>query len=180
MRCHDRPAARPNDGAALPAAPASWVVVCRNHQYGAPFIDPVDPIALGIPDYFDVVKHPMDLSTVMKGLRDNSRSPQQHMYRGFNEFAADVRLIFDNCLLVRPTPATHLPTAAASSTVTGGTNHGTGTTRCLLSLLPRPVAPCAPCPCAVQQYRRGRRDSHDGADTLAAVRGVGGGRHRAA
>lgn len=25
---------------------------------------PVDPIKLGIPDYFDVIKHPMDLSTI--------------------------------------------------------------------------------------------------------------------
>jgi hypothetical protein len=27
-----------------------------------PFLDPVDPVALNIPDYPDVVKHPMDLS----------------------------------------------------------------------------------------------------------------------
>ncbi len=27
-----------------------------------PFLEPVDPVALNIPDYPDVVKHPMDLS----------------------------------------------------------------------------------------------------------------------
>jgi hypothetical protein len=28
------------------------------------FSEPVDPVKLGIPDYFDVIKHPMDLGTV--------------------------------------------------------------------------------------------------------------------
>ena len=28
------------------------------------FSEPVDPVTLGIPDYFDVIKHPMDLGTV--------------------------------------------------------------------------------------------------------------------
>ena len=29
-----------------------------------PFLQPVDPIKLKIPDYFDIVKEPMDISTV--------------------------------------------------------------------------------------------------------------------
>lgn len=28
---------------------------------------PVDPVKLGIPDYFDVIKHPMDFSTIKVG-----------------------------------------------------------------------------------------------------------------
>lgn len=28
------------------------------------FLDPVDPISLGIPDYLDIVKQPMDLGTI--------------------------------------------------------------------------------------------------------------------
>lgn len=35
-----------------------------NHQYAWPFNQPVDPIALGIPNYFDVIKEPMDLGTI--------------------------------------------------------------------------------------------------------------------
>ncbi len=34
------------------------------HKYGWPFNQPVDPVLLCIPDYFDVIKHPMDLGTV--------------------------------------------------------------------------------------------------------------------
>jgi hypothetical protein len=30
----------------------------------APFTKPVDPVALNLPDYFEIVKHPMDLGTV--------------------------------------------------------------------------------------------------------------------
>ena len=33
------------------------------------FNDPVDPEALGIPDYFEVIKKPMDLGTCMAKLR---------------------------------------------------------------------------------------------------------------
>lgn len=29
-----------------------------------PFREPVDPILLGIPDYFDIIKSPMDLGTI--------------------------------------------------------------------------------------------------------------------
>ena len=39
------------------------------HKFGWPFNQPVDPIALNIPDYFDVIKHPMDLGTIKVDLR---------------------------------------------------------------------------------------------------------------
>lgn len=35
------------------------------HEYGWSFDLPVDPVALEIPDYFDVIKRPMDFSTIM-------------------------------------------------------------------------------------------------------------------
>jgi len=53
-----------------------WRLVCRcscpcpclqalkNHKHGWVFNEPVDPIKLGIPDYFQIIKHPMDLGTV--------------------------------------------------------------------------------------------------------------------
>jgi len=56
-----------------------------------PFSQPVDPIALGIPDYFDIIKHPMDLGTIKKRLGTG-------VYKSQLEFAADVRLVFTNAL----------------------------------------------------------------------------------
>lgn len=55
-----------------------------------PFLEPVDPIKLGIPDYPEIIKSPMDLSTVKKKLDAGA-------YGGAEEFAADIRLIFSNC-----------------------------------------------------------------------------------
>jgi len=61
-------------------------------EYGWIFKQPVDPVELNLPDYFDVVKKPMDLGTVKKKL-DNS------VYREVDEFIGDVRLVFDNAML---------------------------------------------------------------------------------
>lgn len=61
-------------------------------EYGWIFKQPVDPVELNLPDYFDVVKKPMDLGTVKKKL-DNS------VYRDVDEFIGDVRLVFDNAML---------------------------------------------------------------------------------
>jgi hypothetical protein len=36
------------------------------HQFGAPFNQPVDPVALNIPDYFEKITNPMDFSTIQK------------------------------------------------------------------------------------------------------------------
>ena len=38
----------------------------QNHQHGWVFNNPVDPIELGLPDYFDVIKKPMDLGTIVQ------------------------------------------------------------------------------------------------------------------
>jgi len=56
---------------------------------------PVDPVALQLPDYFNVVKHPMDLGTVQQKL-------QSRQYKSMEEFGADVRLTFDNAMLYNP------------------------------------------------------------------------------
>eukprot|EP01112_Ceratiomyxa_fruticulosa_P018100 TRINITY_DN5747_c0_g1_i5.p1 TRINITY_DN5747_c0_g1~~TRINITY_DN5747_c0_g1_i5.p1 ORF type:complete len:788 (+),score=178.77 TRINITY_DN5747_c0_g1_i5:305-2668(+) len=57
-----------------------------------PFLVPVDPVALQIPDYFDVIKHPMDLGTIENKLKNG-------VYREADEFARDVKLVFDNACL---------------------------------------------------------------------------------
>ncbi|XP_029920818.1 bromodomain-containing protein 3-like isoform X2 [Myripristis murdjan] len=55
-----------------------------------PFYEPVDAEALGLCDYHDIIKYPMDLSTVKKKMDGRE-------YQDAQSFAADVRLIFSNC-----------------------------------------------------------------------------------
>ncbi|KAF4977588.1 hypothetical protein FZEAL_5902 [Fusarium zealandicum] len=55
-----------------------------------PFRDPVEPSEDGVPDYFDKVKRPMDLTTV-KAKMDRKE------YTSDEDFLTDVRQIFDNC-----------------------------------------------------------------------------------
>mmetsp|Transcript_30761 Transcript_30761/g.77176 ORF Transcript_30761/g.77176 Transcript_30761/m.77176 type:complete len:889 (-) Transcript_30761:27-2693(-) len=59
------------------------------HKFSWPFNQPVDPIALNIPDYFTVIKFPMDLGTIMKKLEDD-------LYSNIDEYADDARLVFQN------------------------------------------------------------------------------------
>ena len=55
-----------------------------------PFYQPVDPIALNIPTYFDIIKRPMDLSTMKRKL-DNGQ------YTRAEEYEADFNLMVQNC-----------------------------------------------------------------------------------
>ena len=54
-------------------------------------MQPVDPVELNLPDYFDVVKTPMDLGSIKKRMENNC-------YKSILDFAADVRLTFDNAV----------------------------------------------------------------------------------
>ncbi|CAL5398856.1 unnamed protein product [Camellia sinensis] len=56
-----------------------------------PFNLPVDPIALGIPDYFDVIDTPMDFGTICKNLENGVR------YKNSKDVFGDVQYIWDNC-----------------------------------------------------------------------------------
>ncbi|KAI9138386.1 hypothetical protein BKA69DRAFT_1040962 [Paraphysoderma sedebokerense] len=60
-----------------------------------PFLEPVDPVKLNIPTYFDIIKHPMDLSTIRKKL-DNDQ------YKSVDDFAADLRLMVGNAYKFNP------------------------------------------------------------------------------
>ena len=66
----------------------------RNYNAG-PFLEPVDPEALGIPTYLDIIKNPMDLGTVEKKLKENQ-------YNEPSEFEEDVRLVWRNALTFNP------------------------------------------------------------------------------
>jgi hypothetical protein len=63
-----------------------------NDPNGWVFKDPVDPVELGIPDYFEVIKHPMDLSLVKKRLENGS-------YKHLSAFESDTKLVFQNCIV---------------------------------------------------------------------------------
>ncbi|XP_010420059.1 PREDICTED: transcription factor GTE9 isoform X2 [Camelina sativa] len=66
-----------------------------SHQYGWVFNTPVDVVKLNIMDYFNVIKHPMDLGTVKNKLTSGT-------YSCPSEFAADVRLTFSNAMTYNP------------------------------------------------------------------------------
>eukprot|EP01121_Diplochlamys_sp_Union-15-3_P015395 TRINITY_DN5078_c0_g1_i2.p1 TRINITY_DN5078_c0_g1~~TRINITY_DN5078_c0_g1_i2.p1 ORF type:complete len:283 (+),score=71.43 TRINITY_DN5078_c0_g1_i2:49-849(+) len=61
------------------------------HKYGWPFNQPVDPVALEIPDYFSIITHPMDLGTIKSNL-------ERGAYETVEDFAEDVRLVWSNAL----------------------------------------------------------------------------------
>ncbi|XP_070386036.1 bromodomain-containing protein 3-like isoform X9 [Dermacentor albipictus] len=63
--------------------------------YAWPFYKPVDAELLGLHDYHEIIKHPMDLGTVKQKM-DNRE------YKSPEEFAGDVRLIFTNCYKYNP------------------------------------------------------------------------------
>ncbi|CAN8251793.1 unnamed protein product [Cochlearia groenlandica] len=66
-----------------------------SHKKAWPFRAPVDPVLLNIPDYFTLIKHPMDLGTIRNRLhKDEYSSPM--------DFAADVRLTFSNSMVYNP------------------------------------------------------------------------------
>ncbi|KAK4521289.1 uncharacterized protein ATC70_011903 [Mucor velutinosus] len=58
-------------------------------EHSTPFLNKVSKREA--PDYFDVIKKPMDLGTVTKKMKNLS-------YRSKKEFADDLYLIYDNCL----------------------------------------------------------------------------------
>ena len=62
----------------------------KRHRDSFPFNQPVDPVALQIPDYLDVIKQPMDFSTIANKLAAGS-------YSALDEWISDVRLVFSNC-----------------------------------------------------------------------------------
>ncbi|EXJ54679.1 Atypical/BRD protein kinase [Cladophialophora yegresii CBS 114405] len=67
----------------------------KNWQANQYFMDPVDPVALNIPTYFQIIKKPMDLKTVKQKLQNNE-------YERAKDFEEDVRQIFKNCFKFNP------------------------------------------------------------------------------
>ncbi|KAF5460011.1 hypothetical protein F2P56_019911 [Juglans regia] len=65
------------------------------HKYAWIFNEPVDVVKSNIPDYFTVIKHPMDLGTVKRRIDSGE-------YSSPLVFASDVRLTFSNALTYNP------------------------------------------------------------------------------
>jgi hypothetical protein len=55
----------------------------------------IDPIALGIPAYFDVIKRPMDLSTIANKIT-------HEQYNDVTGVDKDIRLMIKNCFTFNP------------------------------------------------------------------------------
>ncbi|KAJ2907101.1 hypothetical protein MKZ38_007616 [Zalerion maritima] len=70
----------------------------RSSKYSVlnkPFLSPVDPVALNIPTYFNIIKKPMDLSTLAGKLESGE-------YKKGKDFEADMTLMFKNCFKFNP------------------------------------------------------------------------------
>ncbi|XP_052223772.1 bromodomain-containing protein 2-like isoform X3 [Dreissena polymorpha] len=62
------------------------------HQFAWPFHQPVDPVKLHLPDYFDIIKQPMDLGTIRKRL-------ETQYYHSATECIQDFNQMFSNCYI---------------------------------------------------------------------------------
>ncbi|XVE48565.1 hypothetical protein DITRI_Ditri01bG0011700 [Diplodiscus trichospermus] len=60
-------------------------------EAAAPFNEPVNPEALGIPDYFDIIDTPMDFGTICNNLENGDK------YMNSEDVFKDVQYIWDNC-----------------------------------------------------------------------------------
>lgn len=68
------------------------LVKLMKHRNAWPFLEPVDPIEHNVPDYFDVVKTPMDFGTIAQRLKNNK-------YSNMTAFISAICLVFDNAIL---------------------------------------------------------------------------------
>ncbi|KIJ49447.1 hypothetical protein M422DRAFT_161098 [Sphaerobolus stellatus SS14] len=75
------------------AVMARWLSEMQDHSSGWPFVQPVDQDQ--VPDYYEVIKKPMDFSTMEHKLERN-------LYSDIDSFLADAQLVFDNCLIYNP------------------------------------------------------------------------------
>ncbi|EIW64876.1 Bromodomain-containing protein [Trametes versicolor FP-101664 SS1] len=89
--------------------PAQWrfclstVRTLKRMKDSGPFLNPVDPVALGIPHYPTIIKHPMDFSSIERKLTTSNPAkpdpnPANPRYGSVDDIVADIRLIFANCL----------------------------------------------------------------------------------
>ena len=61
------------------------------HEHGWVFAAPVNPEELGLVDYFEIIKKPMDLGTIQRKIDAGA-------YHSLDDFRSDVRLTFENAM----------------------------------------------------------------------------------
>ncbi|KAI0724347.1 Bromodomain-containing protein [Cerioporus squamosus] len=81
----------------------STVRTLKKMKDAGPFLNPVDPVALGIPHYPSIIKRPMDFSTIERKLSaSNPSKPDSNTanprYHTAEQVVQDIRLIFSNCV----------------------------------------------------------------------------------
>ena len=64
---------------------------------GGWFLSSVDPVTAGCPDYFDIIKQPMDFGTIQSNLEGNK-------YGSDEQVAVDIRLTLNNAILYNQDP----------------------------------------------------------------------------
>ncbi|CAL8327596.1 unnamed protein product [Boreogadus saida] len=62
------------------------------HQFAWPFYHPVDVVKLGLPDYYTIIKTPMDMGSIKKRLENN-------YYSSAGECMQDFNTMFTNCYI---------------------------------------------------------------------------------
>ncbi|PIL29378.1 hypothetical protein GSI_09430 [Ganoderma sinense ZZ0214-1] len=80
---------------------SSIIRTLRRMKTAGPFLNPVDPLELGIPHYPQVIERPMDFSTIERKLAASYPSkpdpnPTYARYYRVDQFVQDVRLVFAN------------------------------------------------------------------------------------
>lgn len=68
------------------------VLSMLSRQESDAFRNPVDWKAMNLPDYPEIIKKPMDLGTIRKGIESNK-------YDSVESIATDIRLVWTNCML---------------------------------------------------------------------------------
>ncbi|KAJ6805763.1 transcription factor GTE1-like [Iris pallida] len=72
-------------------APIFALIFMSQHKWAWPFMQPVDVEGLHLDDYYEVIKKPMDFTTIRNRMEANG-------YKNVREIYADVRLVFTNAM----------------------------------------------------------------------------------
>ena len=97
--------------AALKSELLAMVRKIEEQQFAWPFREPVDTTA--VPDYLDVIKEPIDLSTIDKRIR------QENYYRSKQMLFADLMLMVNNCKLYNDEASTYVQCAVSLENFVG-------------------------------------------------------------
>ncbi|MCO5565704.1 hypothetical protein L7F22_019378 [Adiantum nelumboides] len=79
----------------------------QNSKHSSLFRKPVDPVRDKVPDYFNVIQNPMDLSSIENKLNEG-------MYKDRFEFKEDFELVINNAKQYTPDPKAFVHTSANS------------------------------------------------------------------